>query len=320
MSKSLGNTIDPEEIVSKNGAEILRLWVAMLNYREDARFGPEIQQRLVEAYRKIRNTWRFILGNLYDFPPEVDSVPVAEMRLLDRWILQKFAEVRERVLKGYADYEFHVVFHAMYDLFTVALSSFYLDVIKDRAYCSGKSSPLRRSAQTALFSVLKDTLALMAPILPFTTDEAWESMPAFAGKNASVHLELFPSAGGTWLEPGLVKDMDDLIGIREKALKELEKAREDKLIGNSLEARVVLGVPAARRELLEKYRDSLAELFIVSAVGLEPATAEDILVRVEKAPGEKCDRCWNRSETVGKDAAHPSFCARCAQVVRDMER
>jgi isoleucyl-tRNA synthetase len=320
MSKSLGNTIDPEEIVSKNGAEILRLWVAMLNYREDARFGPELQQRLVEAYRKIRNTWRFILGNLYDFSPEEDSVPAGEMRLLDRWILQKCAEVRNRALKGYTDYEFHVVFHAMYDFFTVALSSFYLDVIKDRAYCSGKKSDLRRSAQTALFGVLKDTLALMAPILPFTTDEAWESMPGFSGKSASIHLELFPSAEETWLEPALVKDMDDLIEIRDKALKELEKARECKLIGNSLEARVVLGTPSARRELLEKYRDSLPELFIVSAVELEPAAGEDLVVRIEKAPGEKCERCWNRSETVGKDAAHPSFCARCARVVRDIER
>ncbi len=320
MSKSAGNVIEPSAIIAKNGAEILRLWVAMLNFKEDARFGTEILQRLVEAYRKIRNTWRFLLGNLYDFDPTADAVPDKDMLLFDRWILERARAVRERVLKAYEDYEFHVVFHTIYDFFTVDLSSFYLDVIKDRAYCSGKRSVLRRSAQTALESVLRDTLTLMAPILPFTADEAWEAMPAFAGKGASVHLEEFPKDAGPRLDAALVADMDALILVREKALKELEKARESKLIGNSLEAKVVLGVPAARRELLEKYRGSLAELFIVSAVTLEPAAGEDLVIRVEKAPGEKCDRCWNRSESVGKNAAQPTFCARCAEVVEDMER
>jgi isoleucyl-tRNA synthetase len=320
MSKSAGNVIEPSEIIAKNGAEILRLWVAMLNFKEDARFGPEILQRLVEAYRKIRNTWRFVLGNLYDFDPSADSVHDGEMLLLDRWILERARAVRDRVLKAYEEYEFHVVFHAIYDFFTVDLSSFYLDVIKDRAYCSGKGSALRRSAQTALFGVLKDTLTLMAPILPFTADEAWDVLPAYEGKEASVHLEEFPKDAGTRLDAALVADMEALILVRDKALKELEKARESKLIGNSLEAKVVLGIPASRRELLEKYLGSLAELFIVSAVDLEPAAGEDLIVRVEKALGDKCDRCWNRSETVGKNAAHPSFCARCAGVVGDRER
>ena len=320
MSKSAGNVIEPSEIIAKNGAEILRLWVAMLNFKEDARFGPEILQRLVEAYRKIRNTWRFVLGNLYDFDPSADSVHDGEMLLLDRWILERARAVRDRVLKAYEEYEFHVVFHAIYDFFTVDLSSFYLDVIKDRAYCSGKGSALRRSAQTALFGVLKDTLTLMAPILPFTADEAWDILPAYEGKEASVHLEEFPKDAGTRLDAALVADMEALILVRDKALKELEKARESKLIGNSLEAKVVLGIPASRRELLEKYLGSLAELFIVSAVDLEPAAGEDLIVRVEKALGDKCDRCWNRSETVGKNAAHPSFCARCAGVVGDRER
>ena len=320
MSKSAGNVIEPSEIIAKNGAEILRLWVAMLNFKEDARFGPEILQRLVEAYRKIRNTWRFVLGNLYDFDPSADSVHDGEMLLLDRWILERARAVRDRVLKAYEEYEFHVVFHAIYDFFTVDLSSFYLDVIKDRAYCSGKGSALRRSAQTALFGVLKDTLTLMAPILPFTADEAWDILPAYEGKEASVHLEEFPKDAGTRLDAALVADMEALILVRDKALKELEKARESKLIGNSLEAKVVLGIPASRRELLEKYLVSLAELFIVSAVDLEPAAGEDLIVRVEKALGDKCDRCWNRSETVGKNAAHPSFCARCAGVVGDRER
>jgi isoleucyl-tRNA synthetase len=320
MSKSTGNVIEPSEIVSKNGAEILRLWVAMLNYKEDARFGKETQQRLIEAYRKIRNTWRFVLGNLHDFDPAADSVRPEDMHLLDRWILEKSVEVRERVLKAYEDYEFHVVFHAIYDFFTVDLSSFYLDVIKDRAYCSGKKSLLRRSAQTALFRILKDTLSLMAPILPFTADEAWEAMPAFEGKDESVHLGLFPGGSEQWLDPALAREMDVLIGVREKVLKELEKARESKTIGNSLEARVALKAPAAPMELLKKHESLLAELFIVSSVGLESGTAEELEIGVEKASGAKCERCWNWSDSVGKSADHPTFCSRCAGVVREIGR
>ncbi|MHB8095775.1 MAG: isoleucine--tRNA ligase [Candidatus Aminicenantales bacterium] len=320
MSKSTGNVIEPSEIVSKNGAEILRLWVAMLNYKEDARFGKETQQRLIEAYRKIRNTWRFVLGNLHDFVPAADSVRPEDMHLLDRWILEKSVEVRERVLKAYEDYEFHVVFHTIYDFFTVDLSSFYLDVIKDRAYCSGKKSLLRRSAQTALFRVLKDTLSLMAPILPFTTDEAWEAMPAFEGKEESVHLGLFPGGSEQGLDPALAREMDALIGVREKVLKELEKARESKTIGNSLEARVALKAPDAPMELLKKHESLLAELFIVSSVSLESGTAEDLEIGVAKASGAKCERCWNWSDSVGKSADHPTFCSRCAGVVREIGR
>jgi len=320
MSKSTGNVIEPSEIISKNGAEILRLWVAMLNYKEDARFGKEILQRLIEAYRKIRNTWRFVLGNLYDFSPAVDSVPADEMQLLDRWILERSGDMRRRVLKAYDDYEFHVVFHVIYDFFTVELSSFYLDVIKDRAYCSSKKSALRRSVQTALFHVLKDTLALMAPILPFTADEAWEAMPAFEGKEESVHLGLFPGAEEGRLGTAAVKEMDGLILVREKVLKELEKARESKLIGNSLEADVALTVPAGQMELLKKHEVALAELFIVSKVTLGKGTGEDIGILVKKAGGAKCERCWNWSDSVGKSSDYPAFCARCSAVVGELGR
>ena len=320
MSKSTGNVIEPSEIISKNGAEILRLWVAMLNYKEDARFGKEILQRLIEAYRKIRNTWRFVVGNLYDFSPAVDSVPADEMQLLDRWILKKSGDMRRRVLKAYEDYEFHVVFHVIYDFFTVELSSFYLDVIKDRAYCSSKKSALRRSVQTALFRVLKDTLALMAPILPFTADEAWEAMPAFEGKEESVHLGLFPGADERRLDTAAVKETDGLILVREKVLKELEKARESKLIGNSLEADVALNVPAGQMELLKKHEAALAELFIVSKVTLGEGTGEDIGILVKKAGGAKCERCWNWSDSVGKSADYPAFCARCSAVVGELGR
>jgi isoleucyl-tRNA synthetase len=316
MSKSAGNSIEPKEIIAQSGAEVIRLWVAMLNYKEDAPFGNEIQQRLVEAYRKIRNTWRFILGNLYDFSPDADAVEREEMEPLDRWALGKAAEIGQRILKAYDEYEYHIIFHAVYNFFTVELSALYLDILKDRLYCSAKNSRLRRSAQTALFVILKDSLALMAPLLPFTTEEAWEAMPNFKGKEESVHLELFPEYRGQWLEPGIAQEWEDLIGLRDKVLKELEKAREQKFIGNSLEAQVILKVPAAKSSLVQKYRDKLCELMIVSDVILEACPGEELGIAVAKAPGQKCQRCWNYSTSVGTSVSHPDFCKRCEAVVK----
>jgi len=318
MSKSLGNVIDPGEVIKRSGAEIVRLWAAMLNYKEDARFGTEIEQRLVEAYRKLRNTWRFLLGNVSDFEPGRDTVAEANLLDLDRWILHRFNEVRARVVKAYEDYEFHPILHAVLDFFTVDLSAFYLDVVKDRAYCSGKGSLERRSAQTAMFTILRDSLLLMAPILSFTADEAWAHVPAFAGKDASVHLGEFPKAQD-WLRArgaAFVDDMEKLLGVREKVLKELEKAREAKLIGNSLEASVTLKAPAAYATFLEVRKDDLATLFIVSAVAVEKGAGDDLAIEVTKAPGGKCERCWNFSTHVGTSADYPTFCARCEKVVK----
>jgi len=318
MSKSLGNYIEPEEIISENGAEILRLWVAMHNYKEDARFGKETLQRLVEAYRKIRNTWRFMLGNVHDYSPD-EGIKTEDLLPLDRWILEKANQVWNKILKAYDDYEYHVVYHAVYNFFTVELSSFYLDVLKDRLYCSGPSSRIRRSAQAALFTILKNSLILMAPILPFTTEEAWENLSAYPGKEASVHLEKFPEFKEKWLQPGLFKEWEDLILVREKVLKELEVARESKLIGNSLEAQAVLRVPASHAELLKKYKEELASLFIVSSVKLEAYDGKELKVEILKAPGEKCLRCWNFSTFVGKSQEYPRFCQRCEQVVREIK-
>jgi isoleucyl-tRNA synthetase len=316
MSKSLGNFIEPEEIISQNGAEVLRLWVAMLNYKEDAKFGREILERLVDAYRKIRNTWRFILGNLSDFSPDTETVKNEDMLLLDRWAMEKMAEFGQRILKAYDDYEYHIVFHSIYSFFTVELSAFYLDVLKDRLYCSAKDSLLRKSAQTALFEILKSTLILMAPILPFTTEEAWESMPPFAGKADSVHLETFPAFPEKYLSAEVGAEMDRLIILREAVLKELERAREEKLIGNALEAEVRLAVPAADQELVKKYQDDLCALFIVSAVAIEPEPAPELAVRVGRAPGGKCMRCWNYSLFVGRSREYPDLCRRCEDVVQ----
>lgn len=316
MSKSLGNFIDPEEIISQNGAEILRLWVAMLNYKEDARFGQETLQRLVEAYRKIRNTWRFILGNINDFSPDEESVTPQEMEFSDRWILEKCFRTGKKILKAYENYEYHIIFHTIYNFFTVELSSFYLDVLKDRLYCSGKKSHLRRSAQTALFNLLKSTLALMAPILPFTTEEVWDIMPAFKGKGESIHLEEFPAFKEKWLDDALFEEGESLLLAREKVLKELEIAREAERIGNSLGASVVLRVPSSQQELLKKYEKELPSLFIVSAVELQSQSGKELEAEVSKAPGAKCQRCWNFSPYVGKSSEYPHFCKRCEEVVK----
>ena len=315
MSKSLGNVIDPGRIIAQNGAEILRLWVAMLNFKEDARFGGEILQRLVEAYRKIRNTWRYLLGNLYDYDPAADAVAEADMEPLDRWALETTARAGRRILKAYDEYEFHVAFHTLYQLFTVEMSAVYLDVLKDRLYCSAKASRLRRSAQTALFRILKDSLALMAPILPFTSEEAWEAMPAFPGKTDSVHLGLFPAFEGAGLDAALFEEMEALMAVREGVLKELEKAREEKRIGTSLEAAVTLSAPADLGPLLKKHEASLPALFIVSAVALKEGSGPGLEVEVGRAPGEKCERCWNFSTGVGASRAFPTVCPRCAAVL-----
>lgn len=318
MSKSLGNFVDPEEVINKSGAEVLRLWVAMLNYKEDARFGEETLRRIVEAYRKIRNTWRFILGNLHDFNPDKETVALQDMSLLDKWILEKAERVGQRIEKGYNDYEYHTVFHSVYNFFTVELSSYYLDVLKDRLYCSGAKSLLRRSAQTALFYLLKKSLLWMAPILPFTTEEAWDAMTGFGEKKESVHLHLFPSLGSSWLDPETFQEWESLVAIRDLVLKELETARESKIIGNSLEASIVLKVPTAKEPLLRKHEKELPSLFIVSGVNLEPIEGDVFSIEVRKAPGAKCDRCWNYSTYVGQSSDYPRFCQRCEDVVRRM--
>lgn len=315
MSKSLGNFVDPEEVIQKNGAEILRLWVAMLNYKEDARFGEETISRIIEAYRKIRNTWRFILGNIHDFDPDSERIPPQDMLPLDKWVMEKLARIGRKILKGYEDYEYHIVFHTLYNFFTVELSSFYLDVLKDRLYCSGKKSLLRRSAQTALFELLKTSLIWMAPILPFTTEEAWATLPGFEEKRESVHLESFPEPGETWLGAELFREWKELIDIREKVLKELETAREKKLIGNSLEASITLNPPADKEALLRKYEKDLPALLIVSEVILAAGTESELVVGVAKAPGAKCQRCWNFSRYVGQSSDHPDLCQRCEEVV-----
>ncbi|MCJ7679244.1 MAG: isoleucine--tRNA ligase, partial [Candidatus Aminicenantes bacterium] len=242
MAKSLGNFIEPREIIEQSGAEILRLWVAMLNFKEDARWGQETRQRLVEAYRKIRNTWRFMLGNVSDFDPDTQTPALEDMFPFDRWILERFQKIGKTIRGHYEAFEYHSIFHLIYKFFTVDLSSYYLDVIKDRLYCSGSGETIRRSAQAAVFKLLHETCVLLAPILPFTTEEAWEVMPGFSGKEESVHLALFPEFEETWIESDVFSDWEHLTAVREAVLKEMEIVREAKIIGNSLEAEIRLAV------------------------------------------------------------------------------
>jgi isoleucyl-tRNA synthetase len=320
MSKSLGNFIEPGEIIKHNGAEILRLWVSMLNFKEDARYSEQTLQRLVEAYRKIRNTWRFMLGNVYDFDPDIEDLQKKDLLFFDKWILEKCNQVGRKVIKAYQDYEYHIVFHSLYNFFTVELSSYYLDVIKDRLYCSKKDSKMRKSAQTALLKLLKMTLVLMSPILPFTTEEAWEALPDHKEKTDSVHLELFPDFKEEWIETELFKEGEKLGELREKVLKKLEEAREDKVIGNSLEAEVIIHTPSSSYSLLEKYQSFLNELFIVSSVSLHKALKKEIKIEVRRVAWKKCERCWNYSPTVGTGQKYPEFCERCQQVVSSIKK
>lgn len=315
MSKSLGNVIEPLKIVNQYGAEILRLWVAMVDYREDVRLGDEILKRLSEAYRKIRNTWRFMLGNLYDFEPERHSLPLEKLYPVDRYILNKFRKIGRNVLEFYKNYQYYKIFHALYNFFTVDLSAFYLDITKDRLYCSHAEDEKRRAVQTVIFEILGDTIRLFAPILSFTAEEAWEKLPYFNGKKDSVHLELFPAFDKEVISSEEEAKWETLFEIRELVNKALEEARRSDFIGNSLEAKLVIQVPEAKKKILEEFEPHLPEFFIVSQVEVKEGELE---VKVEKAAGEKCQRCWVYHPEVGKNSEHPNLCPRCIDVIKRM--
>lgn len=309
LSKSSGDVFTIE---SSGGAELVRLWVAQADYRDDVKTGNEIMNRIGETYRKIRNTFRFMLGNLYDFNPDTDLVPVERMEEIDRYMLELFEVVRAKVVKAYENYEFHVVYHTINQLITVDLSAFHLDIHKDRLYCDAPAGARRRSAQSAIFRILDGMVRLLAPVLSFTSDEAWQFMPAWDGKEVSVHVARFPEAiAGR--EAGLAERWERLRAVREVALKALEEARATKLIGQGLDAHVTLTLPSADLALLDRYRAELPQLFIVSQVTLREGG--ELNAEVRKADGAKCERCWNWSTEVGANAAHPTLCPRCAAVI-----
>ncbi|ALC15275.1 isoleucyl-tRNA ligase [Desulfuromonas soudanensis] len=318
MSKSTGNVVAPEEVIKKFGAEILRLWVAAQDYRDDIRISPEILQRLSDAYRRIRNTARYILGNLHGFDPETESVPDDDLLEIDRWALSRLEELVGRVERSYNEYEFHVLYHAVHNFCSVDMSAFYLDVLKDRLYTAPTKSVARRSAQTAIYRILDALTRLVAPVLSFTADEIWESLPGKREEN--VHLARFPRFETSLLDVELEARYARILAVRSDVSKALELARNEKLIGHSLDARVLVEAPAGEwRQLLEKYRDELATLFIVSQVELSENLGESVAgeevpglkIRIEKAQGEKCERCWTYATSVGESSEHPTICHRC---------
>ncbi len=321
ISKSMGNDVDTKKLIDNYGAEIVRLWVSMVDYRDDMPFSDEMIKRVAEAYRKIRNTCRYLLSNLFDFDPEKDAVPEDRLEEIDHYALARHRQFLARVLEAYDEFEFHVVYHQLVQYCSADLSSFYLDVLKDRLYCDAPDGARRRSSQTVLHRVARDLARLMAPILPMTADEVWESIPGQEGE--SVHLALFPDVDGSVEDR---KPWSALLEARAVAMKALEEARAAKRIASSLEARVEVAAPSAVLEPLREYQaqgrvfpGNLANLFIVSDVTLTDGEGP-LTVRVERARGAKCERCWTYSENVGKLPAHPAVCERCAAVLEGLGR
>jgi isoleucyl-tRNA synthetase len=321
MSKSLGNGIDPEDIIKKFGAEVLRLWVSSVEFYEDVRLSPTILERLSEAYRKLRNTFRYALGNLSDFDPAGDAVAAATMLEIDQWILFRTEDLVRKCLDWYAEYAFHKVYRAVYDFATIDLSSIYFDVLKDRLYTSAANSHARRSAQTAMYRLNYALVRLLAPLLAFTTDEVWARMRHLDGAPESVHIAEFPKPEE--LTKGLPEaararaaNWDRLLPVRDQVLKSLETARQEKFIGAPLEARVHLVANGDLYPLLRQYAEELPGLFIVSQVALSSG-GDALQVRVERAAGGKCERCWKYRTDIGQDEEFPTICAACASAVRE---
>jgi isoleucyl-tRNA synthetase len=307
MSKSQGNAISPDEVLKKYGAEVLRLWVAAEDYRDDVRLSQEILGGLAEGYRKIRNTLRYALGNLFDFDPARHAVPLEKMEPLDRWAMARLAAWQEKVGTGYGEYAFHQVYHATIDFTAVELSSLYFDILKDRLYTARADGPARRSAQTALWRISDALMRQLAPILSFTASEAWRHLP---GRSAeSVFFAGFPAPERPKDAAELEERYGKLFEVREAVQKALEVARRDKLIGSGLEAAVTVRAEGDQLARLETARAELPFLFIVSKVVLERGPFQ---VAVAAAPGQKCARCWVYAEDVGKDSKHPEVCGKCS--------
>lgn len=325
MSKSLGNGISPQEILDQYGADILRLWVSSADYRQDMRISKEMFKHLAQNYLKIRNTARYILGNLEGFDPKTDMVAYNDLCELDRWALMKLNDLVAKVIKGYDDYEFHVVLHAIHNFCVVDMSNFYLDVIKDRLYCEEKNGVLRRSAQTAMYEILDALVRMIAPILCFTADEIWQAMPHRDGDDtANIVLNAMPKVNLAWaFAEEASSKWDKLIALRDDVNKALEEARKNKVIGKPLEAWVTVYADDETAALLETVpADELAALCIVSKLRVIRGNGEGmqgenlpVQIAIERASGDKCERCWMYVDSIGQDSKHPTLCARCAAVV-----
>jgi len=328
-SKSLGNGIDPIEIAKRLGGEIIRLWVASVDFQEDVTVSEDLLQQVAENYRKMRNTFRYVLSNLPDFEPEQHGLRFDDLQPLDQYWLLRTAHAGDQARKWYESFEFHRIYHQLND-FMVDLSREYIDVVKDRLYTAPPNSRARRSAQTALWRIGEALVRLAAPIMSFTADEVWASLPKISGRPESVHLAYFPKAeeitgpvADAARANALWKDFETLMKVRDVALKALEIARQEKQIGSALEAAISVTAPEELVALLERYRDDLRFLLIVSGVEIKRGSGGNgnapLHVEVTKAPGQKCERCWNYSVEVGKNERYPTVCERCSAALEEIE-
>ena len=332
MSKSVGNVVAPQEVIDRYGAEVLRLWVASENYQDDVKVSDEILKHVSDAYRKMRNTLRFLLGNLSDFDPARDAVGPEALFEIDRWALARFAELTRRLTRAYERYEFHAVYHGLFNFCGTTISSLYMDILKDRLYCSAPDGPERRAAQTVMYRILDGLLRLMAPVLCFTAAEAWEHLHGLGDKDPldrSVFFASFPEVDDIAVDAAFNERWTRLLTLRSAITRVLETARRDKLIGLSLDAEVVLQVNADWQAFLADNLEMVQELCIVSSLRLQAAGDEaltfagaegldGVAIAVGPAPGVKCERCWTFATSVGADTEHPTLCARCAGVVRQL--
>ncbi|EYE88427.1 isoleucyl-tRNA synthetase [Fervidicella metallireducens AeB] len=326
MSKSLGNGIDPLEVIKEYGADILRLWVSSSDYKTDVRISKDILKQLSEVYRKIRNTGRYMIGNLYDFNPDTDMVNYEDMNELDKWALLKLQHLIKDVTEAYENYQFHVLYHDIHNFCVIDMSNFYLDIIKDRLYTSKATSKERRAAQTVMYETLNALVKMIAPVLSFSSEEIWKHMPHGKGDSLeSVLLAPWPEYIDKYVDEALEAKWDKMIDIRAEVSKALEAARANKIIGSSLNAKIEIYADGETFDYLTSVRSYLETIFIVSKLELIKGTLsapndayasemnKELKVVVTQAPGEKCERCWTFSETVGMDNEHPTICAKCVE-------
>ncbi|MCH5300238.1 MAG: isoleucine--tRNA ligase [Ruminococcus sp.] len=317
MSKSLGNGIEPQEIIDQYGADILRLWVASSDYHADIRISKDILKQLSESYRKIRNTARYILGNLYDFNPDTDKVNANDLYPIDKWALVKLNELISKVKTAYDKYEFHQVYHSIHNFCVVDMSNFYLDVLKDRLYTEKAESLSRRAAQTTIYTIVDAMTRMISPILAYTSDEIWGYMPHSKDDNTeNVVFTSMPEQVEISVEDGFMDKWDRIHELRDSVKKTLESFIKDKTIKSSLEAVVNLSASGEAFEFISYVKDELAAAFIVSSVNIAQGDTDEIKIEIEKANGGKCERCWSISETVGEDSDHPTLCSRCCEILK----
>lgn len=329
MSKSLGNVVSPLEVIEQMGADILRLWVSSADYRRDVAASSKILKQMTEAYRKIRNTSRYLLANLNDFDPENDKVDYNNLKEIDKWALLRLHNLIKRVTKAYEEYEFHLVYHSIHNFCVLDMSSFYLDVCKDRLYTLKPDAQERRAAQTVIYEILQAMIRLLTPVLAFTSEEIWKYMPKEKDAPISVQLTEWPEVNEDYIDLELEEKWNVILDIREEVAKALEEVRRKGEIGHSLDARVDIYPSEKAQEVLTSVQENLKTIFIVSEVVLHDATDEIpedsfkqedglVAVKVTHAAGEKCERCWTYSTTVGQNVEHPTICARCAEVIKEL--